>query len=211
MLATLVLHARPLIEKACLACRRQSSADTIWTTEVLTPSVLSAKLDLYSSFSSLCCWRILVRKLRLFYSFIMLNTFSLNVQREDCLLILFWVTENSAWSQKVGLTSMGGFISADNSSLFFSAFSSNLGHSSCGSLWNCGSWDHFLAFMGEFLTSRLQLDYVQIWWSWTLDGLFHSWFACFYHRFLGSHQCNRRRHGFGVPLRYLGLVLRSFS
>ena len=45
-------------------------------------------MDLYSSFSYLCCWRILVRKLTFSWPLRMLNTFSSNVQREDCLLIL---------------------------------------------------------------------------------------------------------------------------
>ena len=61
----------------------------------------------------------------------------------------FWAVENSALSQDVGLASVGGFISADNSSLIFSAFSSNLGHSSCGFLKNCGPCDHFSSRSGR--------------------------------------------------------------
>ena len=68
--------------------------------------------------------------------------FSSNVQREDCLLILSWQLKILLRRRDVVLTSIGGFISADNSSSIFSAFSSNLGHSSCGFLRNCGPRDH---------------------------------------------------------------------
>ena len=91
-----------------------------------------------------------------------LNTFSSHVQREDCLLILSGQLENSALSQDVGLTSVGGFISADNSSLIFSAFLQIWATLLAAFLRTAVLVTIFPAVPGEFPSSRRQLDYVQI-------------------------------------------------